>query len=300
MNQTDASPQRIRKFPGRTPYVHLLLPAIAFLALFYLIPLSWIIRVSFYTHVPGAYMVPAFTAQNYLRLVTDPWYIRNSLWLTLKVALISTLASVVLAYPPALLITRSTGKLRRFLLVSVLAPLLISMVCLIFGWIVMFRGHGLMNQVLLGLHLVREPVQWMYNTFGVTLALIYISIPYVVISLLDSLQRVDPSWEEAARNVGANGWQTFLKITLPLSIPGAVSGSMIALTLNICAFAVPLLLGGEKVPMAGLVAYYQALEVNNLPFGAAISVMLLLASLLVIFVFQKVLHALYLKRMEVS
>lgn len=293
-------PDDTRRRPERHhgPWLLLILPAVAFLAVFYMIPISWVVRVSFYEQVPGVYMVPGFTLDHYRKLVTDVWYLKNALWLTLKIAVGSTLAALVLAYPPALLITRSRGRLRQLLITAILAPLLISMISLIFGWILLFRSHGLVNRLLLASGLVQHPIQWMYNPLGVTLALVYLSVPYVVLPLLDSLQRIDPSWEEAARNAGANGWQTFFRVTLPLSIPGAVSGLMIALTLNISAFAAPLLLGGERVPMAGLLAYQQALELNDMPMGSAISVMLLIASVLVVAIFQKAFEVLYLKRIE--
>lgn len=293
------SPPGPRTAGGRHRPLLLFLPAVAFLAAFYVVPLYWIVRVSFYQQVPGAYMIPGFTTTQYAKLITDGWYLQHSLWLTMKIALSSTLAAVVLAYPPALLITRSRGRARQLLIMAILAPLLISMISLIFGWMLLFRGHGLVNRVLLDSGLVRDPIQWMYNSFGVTLALVYISVPYVVLPLMDSLHRIDASWEEAARNVGASGWQTFVRITLPLSIPGALSGAMIALTLNICAFAAPLLLGGERVPMAGLLAYQRALELNDMPMGAAISVVLLLASVLVIAGFQRAVELLYLHRIEV-
>lgn len=281
------------------PYVFLALPAIIALLFFLAVPMIWIIRVSFNQYMTGGGMKAAWVLDNYRRFLGDPWFMNNVLFFSFKIGVITTFLSILFAYPISLYIAKSQGRKKQILLTISLAPLLINMICLIFGWIVLFRGHGLLNQFTLWLGITSEPVKYLYSLKGVIICMVYISIPYVVLTLLDSLGRIDPSLEEAALNAGANRWQTFLKITFPLSVPGMVAGSLIVFMLNICAFAVPMMVGGERTPMAGLVAYAQALELNNMPFAAAISVLLFVVSVLSILIYIKLINRLYLRRLGV-
>lgn len=244
-------------------------------------------------------MKVAWVLDNYKRFLGDIWYLRNVLFFSFKIGVFTTLCSIIFAYPPSLYIARSSGRRKQFLLTLVLAPLLISMICLIFGWIVIFRGHGLLNQLTLWLGITSRPIKYMYSLKGVYICLIYISIPYVILTLLDSFSRIDPSLEEAALNAGANRWQTFCKITFPLTVPGMVAGSLIVFGLNFCAFAVPLLIGGDRTPMAGLVAYAQAMDLNNMPFAATISIILLVVSMGIVFIYYKLINKFFFRRLGV-
>jgi len=290
---------RIEKWLSRYPHLLLLMPGMIFLLIFLMVPIAWIIRVSFYENIVGGYMKAAWVIENYTRFLGDLWYMRNVLYFTFKIGIFTTILAIAFAYPISLYVGRSTGRKKQILLTLVLAPLLISMICLIFGWIVIFRGHGLLNQVTLWLGIASRPIKYMYSLKGVYICLVYISIPYIVLTLLDTFSRIDPSLEEAALNVGANRWQTFLRVTFPLSIPGMVAGSLIVFALNLCAFAVPLLVGGERTPMAGLVAYTQAMELNNMPFAATISVILLLVSMATLFSYLKLINRFFFRRLGV-
>lgn len=290
---------KFRKGISRYPYLFLLLPGMILLLLFLAIPMFWIFRVSYYENVTGGVMKATWVWDNYSRFLSDPWYLNNVLFFSFKIAIITTFLAVLFAYPISLYIARSQGRKKQLLLTIALAPLLINMICLIFGWIVIFRGQGLLNQLALWTGIIREPVKYMYSLKGVIICMVYISIPYIILTLLDALGRLEPSLEEAALNVGANRWQTFLKITFPLSIPGMVAGSLIVFMLNICAFAVPLMVGGDRTPMAGLIAYAQAMELNNMPFAAAISVILFVVSILTLLIYLKLINKFFLRRLGV-
>jgi len=244
-------------------------------------------------------MKAAWVLENYKKFLGDLWYLRNVLFFSFKIAVFSSLLAIIFAYPPSLYIARARGRKKQLLLTLTLSPLLIGMVCLIFGWIVIFRGHGLLNLFTMWTGITSEPVKYLYSLKGIIICLIYISIPFAILNLLDSLGRIDPSLEEAAMNVGANRWQSFLYITFPLSTPGMFAGSLVVFALNFCAFAVPLMLGGEGFPMAGLVIYIQSMELNNMPFAATISMILLISNMGVLFIYSKLIHRFFFKRLGV-
>ncbi|MDU0342555.1 ABC transporter permease [Bosea rubneri] len=256
----------------------LLAPAMVALLIFVVMPLLWVGRTSFNQGVDGAYMVSALTIDNYVRFLGSPWYLINTLWFSIRIAIIATAISVLLGYPVALYIAQTRGLQKSILMTMVLAPLLIGLVTLVYGWIVIFRGGGLLNSLMIAIGVYDEPVRYMWDLKGVIILLVYIGMPYIVLSLLDSIERINPSFVEAARNVGANRWRAFWSITFPLTLPGLYAGLVIVFTLNFSAFAVPLMVGANDTQMIGLVIYREALLNNDLPFASSLSVIMILAN----------------------
>lgn len=269
----------------------LLAPTLIAMAIFVALPLMWVVRTSFDQTVDGAYTVSAFTFENYTRFLGSAWYLVNTLWFSIRIAVVTTLISVVLGYPVALYIARTSGLQRSILVTMVLSPLLIGLVTLVYGWIVIFRGGGLLNSLMIALRVYDEPVRYMWDLKGVIILLVYIGMPYIVLSLLDSIERVNPSFVEAARNVGASRWKAFWSVTFPLTLPGLYAGLVIAFTLNFSAFAVPLMVGANDTQMIGLVIYREALLNNDLPFASSLSVIMIVANATILtgmsFVFGK-------------
>ncbi len=256
----------------------LLAPAMVALLIFVVMPLLWVARTSFNQGVDGAYMVSALTMDNYVRFLGSSWYLINTLWFSIRIAVIATAISVALGYPVALYIAGTRGLQKSILMTMVLAPLLIGLVTLVYGWIVIFRGGGLLNSLMIAIGVYDEPVRYMWDLKGVIILLVYIGMPYIVLSLLDSIERINPSFVEAARNVGANRWRAFWNITFPLTLPGLYAGLVIVFTLNFSAFAVPLMVGANDTQMIGLVIYREALLNNDLPFASSLSVIMILAN----------------------
>lgn len=256
----------------------LLAPAMVALLVFVILPLLWVARTSFNQSVDGAYMVSALTMDNYVRFLGSSWYLINTLWFSIRIAIIATAISVLLGYPVALYIAGTRGLQKSILMTMVLAPLLIGLVTLVYGWIVIFRGGGLLNSLMIAIGIYDEPVRYMWDLKGVIILLVYIGMPYIVLSLLDSIERINPSFVEAARNVGANRWRAFWSITFPLTLPGLYAGLVIVFTLNFSAFAVPLMVGANDTQMIGLVIYREALLNNDLPFASSLSVIMILAN----------------------
>ena len=278
----------------------LLAPAVIALTIFVVLPLLWVVRTSFNETVDGAYMVSAFTFEHYTRFLGSSWYLINTLWFSIRVAIVTTLISVLLGYPVALYIAQTRGLQRSILVTMVLSPLLIGLVTLVYGWIVIFRGGGLLNSLMIALRVYDEPVRYMWDLKGVIILLVYIGMPYIVLSLLDSIERLNPSFVEAARNVGANRWTAFWRITFPLTLPGLYAGLVIVFTLNFSAFAVPLMVGANDTQMIGLVIYREALLNNDLPFASSLSVIMIAANATILMGMAFVFGKLILNRLEVK
>lgn len=276
----------------------LLAPAALALTIFVILPLMWVVRTSFNHTVDGAYMVSAFTFENYTRFLGSGWYLVNTLWFSIRVAILTTAISVLLGYPVALYIAGTRGVQRNVLMTMVLSPLLIGLVTLVYGWIVIFRGGGLLNSLMIALRVYEEPVRYMWDLKGVVILLVYIGMPYIVLSLLDSIERINPSFVEAARNVGASRWRAFWSITFPLTMPGLYAGLVIVFTLNFSAFAVPLMVGATDTQMIGLVIYREALLNNDLPFASSLSVIMIAANATILLGMSFLFGKLILNRLE--
>lgn len=273
-------------------------PALIAILLFIVFPMAWVLRTSFNQLVDGAYIVDALTLNNYIRFLADPWYLVNTLWFSIRISVMSTVISVICAYPVALYIAKTTGLQRNILMALTMAPLLIGLVTLVYGWIVIFRGGGLMNSLMISLHIYDKPVRYMWDIKGVVILLVYIGMPYIVLSLLDSIERISPYLAEAARNVGANRWTVFWRIIFPLSTPGLYAGVVIVFSLNFAAFAVPLMIGDSNTQMIGLVIYREALLNNDLPFASALSVIMIVVNTLIIIGMSALAGRLILNRLE--
>jgi putative spermidine/putrescine transport system permease protein len=290
---------KIKEWISRNPYLLLLMPGVILYVFFFVIPFLWVVKVSFYQNIPGGYMRAAWVVENYKKFLGDFWYIRNVIFFSFKIAIGTSFFAVLFAYPLALYIVKSSGLKKRLLLIISLSPLLISLVCLVLGLMIILRGEGILNHFALWAGIISEPVKYMYTVKGVFICLIYVSIPYVVLSLLDNLSKINPCLEEAAMNVGANRWQSFLKITFPLSTPGMVAGSLVVFSLNLCAFAVPLMIGEDRIPMIGLFVYNQCMELSNIPFASAIAIIALGVCIITLFIYHELISKLFFKRLGV-
>ncbi|CAO3419816.1 ABC transporter permease [Azospirillum doebereinerae] len=275
-----------------------LAPALTALVLFVALPMVWVLRTSFNGLADGAHIVETVTLDNYVRFLGDPWYLVNTLWFSIRIALVTTAISIVCAYPVALCIAKTSGLRRNILMALIMAPLLIGLVTLVYGWIVIFRGGGLLNSLMIALRVYDQPVRYMWDIKGVVILLVYIGVPYVVLSLLDSIERISPYLVEAARNVGASRWTAFWRIVFPMTMPGLYAGMVIVFSLNFAAFAVPLMIGDSNTQMIGLIIYREALLNNDLPFASALSVIMISVNALILVGLAALFGRLILNRLE--
>ena len=266
----------------KVPPLLLLAPILAFLAVLVAAALA-VLRMSF--GVAGNEW-HAFTLQNYADLA-DSYFLR-SLWLTLRLAFQSMVCAVLLAIPVALAMARTQSQMaRRLLLAGVLLPLLVNLLLQGYGWLVILGPAGLLNHALSASGLIERPVLWLYRENGVLLGLIQTAFPLAVLPLSSAMRAVSRSYEEAAATLGATRWQTLRHVMLPLAMPGLVSGALLVFAYNASAFAVPLLLGGRRVPMLAVLVHDNVAPLLNWPAASASGVVLMIATLTVMAVSQR-------------
>jgi putative spermidine/putrescine transport system permease protein len=201
---------------------------------------------------------------------------------------LTTVVCLLLGYPLAyhLALTRTRGK--PLLIVFILSPLLVRIVIRCYGWMILLADRGLINETLTQRGWLAKPLPLMYNKFGVTVALVHVFLPFMVLSLTGVLKRIEPQLLEASQTLGASPRRAFLEITLPLSLPGILAGSLLVFSLAISSLVVPILVGGFKVHVLPMVVYEQVLSVFDWPFGAANAFVLLAISVVLIAVYIKV------------
>lgn len=243
-----------------------------FVLVFFFIPMGWLIATSMSTHELGS--PPRFTGtlEHYARFWTDPFYLETALWVTLKLAVLSTALALVIGYVLAYYIASLPGERRGVLTSMVVVSLAVNIVIRIFGLNVLLMNGGLVQSALSLIGLGGTRI--MYSELGVLIGLVQIAVPYVVLPLIGVIAAIDPALKEASASVGAGPVRTFWAVTFPLSLPGVVAGTLIAFSLNAAAFAIPSLMGGGRVRMMGMMAYEQASIQGNFPFAAAVGISL--------------------------
>lgn len=266
------------------PPVWLLLaaPAALYLALVFVLPGLRLLSYSAMAERPHGGEPTVWTLAHYRELFGEPLY-RSIMLRTFRIAAVVTAVDLLIGYPIALAIARvRSSAVRAFLVFAVISPLLTSIIVRTYGWMVILSDRGPINRALLGLGLVDEPVRMLYNEFGVMVALAQVFVPFMVLSLVSAIQGIDPALEQAAASLRADRWQTFRRVTLPLSMPGVVTGSVLVFILTLGAFVTPVLLGSAQTQMAAVLVRDQILGLYAWSFPAAVTAVLLVATLLVL------------------
>jgi len=272
----------------------------AWLLLFFLAPFFIILKISLADPVVA---LPPFTAlfdwtatgwnkiqaslDNYLFLFQDPYYITIYLN-SVKMAAISAGLCLLLGYPMAYFIARQPPRLRSMLLLAVILPFWISFLLRVYAWIGLLNNNGVINNLLQWLGLIDQPLALIYNDFAVYLGIVYSYLPFMILPLYANLEKLDPDLEEAAADLGARRWQVFVDVTLPLSLPGIIAGSLLVFIPAIGEFIIPALLGGSDTLMIGRALWDEFFINRDWPVASAVSVVLLLILVLPMMWFQKV------------
>jgi putative spermidine/putrescine transport system permease protein len=271
---TRASLDRFTLGNNRTlSVVMFLAPALLFFVIVFIIPVALMIRYSFYEQTQAGDLTTEVTSANYVRLASVDLY-RTVVMTTLRVSAWTTLISMLLAFPLALVMVRGNPIIGRVLTVIVLAPLLINVVVRTYAWrVILANGeNGVLNWSLA--HFGLGPVQLLYTEWAVIIGSVHVFLPMMVLPLSAALGKIDPSVEEAAGTLGANSWAVFRRVTLPLSMPGLAVGGTLVFSLTASSFVTPALLGGNFAKMLGTLVEEQILTVFDWPFGAAIATLL--------------------------
>jgi spermidine/putrescine transport system permease protein len=258
----------------------LVLPGLAWLIVFAVVPVGFMFVLSFWS--AGMFGIDrTFTTRNFVTIVSDPIYALIFLK-TLRIALVSTVLSLVLSYPLAMFLARLGGGRRTLFLLLMFLPFWSSYVVRSYMWLPVLGRGGIVNQVLLWLGVIDQPLDGLlFNEGAVYVGLIYVYTLFMVLPILLSLDRIDGSLIEAATDLGARPLETFRRVILPLSMPGVWSGCTMVFLLSIGAYVAPQLLGGTSGVMIGNIIASQFLSTNNWPLGAALSSVLIVLVILI-------------------
>jgi len=257
---------------ARQPWI-LLSPALTAVALLLFVPLLFIVVYSFWLSSATGADVVAFSMQNWREALTDAFY-RDILLNTLKIAAITTVVCAAMGYPAAYFIARSKGN-KPLLLLLLILPFWISYIIRTMSWINILGTSGALNSLLVGIGLLSEPVQMLYNETTVILGLVHFLLPFMVLNVFVSLEGIDRTLEDAATSLGATRWQAFTQVTLPLSLPGLAAGSLLCFVLGAGTYITPMILGGPRDAMFANLVYEAIITQLNWPLGSALSLMLL-------------------------
>jgi putative spermidine/putrescine transport system permease protein len=275
------------------PYL-LSLPSLALFGLMVLLPLALTLLLSFQQYDAEVGVKGGFTLTAYTHVLTDSYYY-EIFFRTGWIAALTTLICVLVGAPEAYILSRMASPWRSIFLLVILAPLLVSVVVRAFGWSLLLGPNGVVNQVFEWLGIGR--VRMLYTPTAVVVALVHVMLPFMVIPVWTSLQKLDPMVESAALSLNASQWTVMRRIVLPQITPGVLSGSLIVFGLSASALAIPGLLGGRRLKMVATVIYDEYLHELNWPLGAAIALALLAINLAVMLSYNAVLESAYKKRM---
>jgi spermidine/putrescine transport system permease protein len=248
----------------------LLAPMLAWLFLFAVVPLAILAVYSFCQRDDIGRIVFSFTWENYARAF-DAGYLRI-LVRSLGYAAVTTALCLVVGYPAAYYIARRDPRTRQRLLLLVMIPFWTSFLIRTYAWIQILKGHGLLNAALQSAGLIAAPIEWLYTPTAVVIGLVYSFLPFMILPIYASAEKLDRDLLEAAQDLGAGPLRVFSRVVVPMTRPGIAAGVVLVFIPAIGMFAVTDLLGGAQVPLIGNVIQNQFLQARNWPFGAALGV----------------------------
>jgi putative spermidine/putrescine transport system permease protein len=262
-----------------------LLPLAAVMCVAYLAPLTQPIEASLHPNTRAGIDATRWTLENYARLLDDRYL--EVLIRTLRVSGLVSLLSALLAYPVASHLARQSGRMQAWLLLAYVSPWLVNTVVKSFGWSLLLNTNGVVNRTLRELGIIEAPLRLMLNETGIVIGLVPGHFLFVLLPVWAVLKGVDPNLRFAAATLGARPWRVFARVPLPLTARALIAGLLINFTMNMAAFATPALLGGTRARVLSFVAYQVNLEILNWPLGGAMGVLLLVLSLGIVWLAQR-------------
>jgi putative spermidine/putrescine transport system permease protein len=252
-----------------------------FLILFFALPNALLLTVSFLKS-EAQLLTDEVTLANYGFVLSRRLYL-EAIVRTFAIGLAVGLIDVLLAYPLAYFLVRTTSRWKGLLIALSLAPLLASVVVRTYGWYVILNRSGVANDVLLALGLIGERIAFMPSSGAITIGLAHALLPYAVLTVMGGLDAIHPNLERAAMSLGASRWRTFLSVTLPLSMPGVVGGFLLCFSIAISAYATPAILGGPATQVLATAIYGFITQLLDWSVGAALAVILVVSSLALLY-----------------
>jgi ABC-type spermidine/putrescine transport system permease subunit I len=261
-------------------YFAFVAPLLVYLAVFFLYPLLSFLPTSFYYE-------DAFSFEKYVRAFTKPVYLRI-LRISFMIAGSTTLITLILAYPVAYLFTNSTGKIKGVITVFIILPFWTSIIVRMYAWMSLLGHNGIFNRLLTEGGVISEPIPMMFNRFGVLVGMVHFMLPYMVLSIYAVMSGIPHVYMQAGANLGAPPLKRFIKIYLPLSMPGVGAGCLLVFILALAFYITPALLGGLKDTMIAQIIEQQMKETFDWPFAAALSTILIIVTTTLYVIYQKV------------
>lgn len=256
-------------------YWVLLVPVLLFLGVFLVLPLVLLLLLSFRDVDAMMNTLDTYSFSQYVEVFSSDIYLKT-IGITLWTALKTTVLCLVMAYPAAYLLVKApTGRLRALFYILLVSPLLTSVVIRTFSWIVLLSQNGIVNEALISLKLIEKPLPLLWNMNAVIIAYVQVMLPFAVLPLAGSLSEMKPDLKFASMSLGAGRLRTFFFVTLPMTVPGLLTGAMIVFSLSAGSYITPLLVGGRMQPLLPLSIYQQVMQVFHLPLAAAMSITLL-------------------------
>ncbi|MGW8846180.1 ABC transporter permease [Streptomyces xiamenensis] len=272
---SDAPPAPAGRRWHRRPALWLLAPGALALLLTYALPLVWVVRMALNQPLPGGAILQTLTLSTFTDVLTSAHY-WNVIGQTLQLGLLTTVFTLLLAYPVALFLARTTSRWRSLLFALAVAPLLISSVARTFGWMAILGNQGVINKTLLAIGVIDDPVRLANNMTGVVIASTEIYMPFAILAMLAGFGRLDPELERAAASLGANRLSVLRRVVLPLTAPGVITASLLVFVLSLSGYVTPRLIGGGRVFVLATEIYDEAMNSLNWPVAAVLSVLLLM------------------------
>jgi putative spermidine/putrescine transport system permease protein len=270
-----------------TPWF-LSLPGLIFFLGMVVLPLVLTAVLSFHAYDFNLGVRDTYTLSNYTTVLFDPYFL-SIFWRTLRIAFITTVLCVMIGVPEAYILSRMWNPWRSVFLLVIIGPLLVSVVVRSFGWSMLLGSTGLISKasIMLGL----GPVRILYSETAIVIALVHVMLPFMIIPVWTAIQKLDPGLEPAAWSLGASRFTAMRRIILPQISLGVLSGSLIVFGLSASSFAIPGLLGGRRLKMAATVVYDEYMHELNWPLGAAIAFIVLVANLLIMLAYNRMIEA---------
>ncbi len=264
----------------------MLLPLYLFTLIFVAGPLIYMIYISFMTPSESWGVIHQFSTKSYINIL-DPVYL-NTFTESLKLAVISTFFVVLIGYPFGYFMARLTSKGKKLMMLLIMIPFWTNSLIRLYGWIIVLRANGTLDSALMFLGITDAPLKLLYTYPAVVIGMVYALLQFMILSVYSSAEKMDWNLVEAARNLGATRTQAFLSITLKLTMPGLLSGIILTFIPSMGLFFIADILGGNKVVLVGSLIQDQLLKAHNWPFAAALAVLLMLFTTLLISLYKRI------------
>ena len=264
------------------------LPLYLFTLCFVVGPLLYMVALSFATNGSGSSTIWSFTLENYKK-IAEPVYLKSFVQ-SFQLAITSTLLIVLMGYPFGYFMAKLCAKRKKRMMLLIMIPFWTSSLIRMYGWILILQAKGVLNGFLMKLGIIEEPLKILYSYPAVVIGMVYALLPFMVLAVYSSVEKMDWSYVEAARDLGANAVKAFFTVTFKLTLPGLLTGVILTFIPSMGLFFIADILGGNKIVLVGSVIQDQLTRGSNWPFAAALAVVLMLLTSLMMFVYRKVTH----------